>query len=384
MTKSRLITLAIILLLILSKAIWVGVNMSDIGSFESEKQELLQRRNYLIEKIMVAPDDLLNEMPHAVGPQFQGEWALYSCSMLSAALVNMSNIYRDTKNDAIPVIDSLIKIVLSEQIRSYDTERWSEDPLETLDGDLSHISYLSHLAWMISGYKQVDGDAKYDPLYKSLCETMNRRILQSPTLNLQTYPGEYIYLPDMLVAIVALANYSKQNNGEYNETVNKWLTNIQKNWIDKKTGIVMSFIPDGEDWVGIRPIQGSYSALSCYYLTFVDKEFAYEQYLLLKEHFLKNWPITGFKEYWNRSKWLGFDIDAGPIIANLSPTGTAFGLGSITYFKDFELRKRFLKTAELAGSTVTVNDKTHYLLANIALVGEAITLAMRTAVEWDF
>ena len=84
----------------------------------------------------------------------------------------------------------------------------------------------------------------------------------------------------------------------------------------------------------------------------------------------------------SRNCWLGMDIDAGPILFNLSPTGTAFGIGSMTYFEDFELRKKFLKTAELAGFTVTKGDKKHYLLADVALVGEAITLAMRTAVKW--
>jgi hypothetical protein len=41
-----------------------------------------------------------------------------------------------------------------------------------------------------------------------------------------------------------------------------------------------------------------------------------------------------------------------------------------------------LKTAELAGFSISKNDQKHYLLANIALVGEAITLAMKTATEW--
>ena len=37
-----------------------------------------------------------------------------------------------------------------------------------------------------------------------------------------------------------------------------------------------------------------------------------------------------------------------------------------------------LKTAEIAGHTIKIGDKRHYLLANVALVGEAIMLAMRT------
>lgn len=72
------------------------------------------------------------------------------------------------------------------------------------------------------------------------------------------------------------------------------------------------------------------------------------------------------------------DIDAGPIIFNLSPSGTAFAIGCATNLGDMEFRNQLLKTAEIAGSTIRWFDKSHYLLADIALVGEAITLAMRT------
>lgn len=72
------------------------------------------------------------------------------------------------------------------------------------------------------------------------------------------------------------------------------------------------------------------------------------------------------------------DVDAGPIIFGISPSGTAFGIGCATYFDDTELRNHLLKTAEIAGHTIAWDNKRHYLLANIALVGEAITLAMST------
>ena len=154
-------------------------------------------------------------------------------------------------------------------------------------------------------------------------------------------------------------------------------------WIDSNSGLLASFIPYDDTYYSCSlPVKGSYSALNCYYLTFVDEDFARSQYEILKTQFLNTRPITGFKEYFDRNCWLGMDIDAGPILFNLSPTGTAFGLGSITYFEDFVLRKKFLKTAELAGFTVAKGNKRHYLLADMALVGEAITLAMRTAVKW--
>ena len=367
--------LTAILTLILIKAVWTWCFCSRNGTFEGEKKDILERRAYLIERVVTTPDKLLEEMPSAIGPQFQGEWALYTCSMLSAALVNISNLYPETREESVEYIDSLINIVLSPEIRQYDMERWGEDPLESLEGDNSHISYLSHLAWMICGYKYIGGERKYDSLLHSLCRTMDRRILQSENLNLETYPGEYVYIPDMLVAIVALENYSRIYNGKYSSTVSRWLDMAKSEWLDEKTGLLPAFLSDA--WLN-PPVKGSYSALSCYYLTFIDEDFAREQYDRFKETFLKRFPVAGFKEYSNRGCLIGFDIDAGPLIFNLSPSGTAFGVGSVTYFNDIKIRRKLLKTAEITGTTVSGKGKRHYLLADIALVGEAIMLAMRT------
>ena len=66
-----------------------------------EKKEIYQRQNYLLDKVVVTdPMQLIDEMPKAVGPQFQGEWALYSCSMLSASLVNTTILYKENQESA--------------------------------------------------------------------------------------------------------------------------------------------------------------------------------------------------------------------------------------------------------------------------------------------
>ena len=299
--------------------------------------------------------------------------------MLTKALANIANIYPETKEESISNIEKLIEMVQDYELKKYDYYRWGEDPLFCLESDQSHISYLSHLAWMIGNYKQLGGTSKYDKLHEDICEAMNRRILSSPNYNLPTYPGEPVYVPDMLVAIVALHQYAQTHNGKYSTTVKKWIEFMHTNCTDPETGIIASFIPNGSSDINF-PIKGSYSALSCYYLALIDKEFAEDQYIRLKEHFLQKSPIAGIIESPEKTIMIGFDIDAGPILFNLSPSGTAFGIGPATFFNDTTTRKALLKTAELAGSTITVKDKSHYLLANIALVGEAITLAMRTSV----
>ncbi len=378
--KGMVIRIVVIIVLLAVKAIWVSCSTSSIGSFETEKKDIIRRANYLTSKVATTPQKLLEEMPSGIGEQFQGEWAIYSCSMTCAALANIAILYPKNKELSIKFIGEIIDIALSEEIREYDRTRWGEDPMDGIYGNRSHISYYSHLAWMISRYKQIGGDGRYDGLYHSLCKAMNRRIRQSKSLNLPTYPGEYIYIPDMLVAIVALANYSSQYEGKYSTTVNMWVERAQKEWIDKETGVVASFLEVCNDSVQIvQPVKGSYSALNCYYLSLVDSEFAKEQYDCLMKNYKQEFPFAGIREYHDRTCLFGMDIDAGPVVFNLSPSGTAFAIGCATSLDDIEFRNKLLKTAEIGGSSVTWFGKSHYLLANLALVGEAIVLAMRTS-----
>lgn len=319
-------TTAVIVVFVILKWLWVTISTMGHGTLEGERTEILRRRNYLTNKLLSSPEGVLNEMPGGIGSQFQGEWAMYSCSMLSAALANISIIYPDEREKSVEQIDRLIEIVMSPELREYDAARWDEDPLESWDSKKSHMSYLSILAWMISGYKTAGGDDKYDDLYYRLCSTLNWRMKESPTLNLQTYPNEAVYVPDMLVTLVALSNFTWQCDNRYQATVKEWLDKAKKEWTDKETGILKSFL----DYNGTElsePIKGSYTALICYYLTFVDKDFAHEQYELLKKHFMQRNPFAGIREYYDRTCWLGMDIDSGPIILNLSPSGTAFAIG---------------------------------------------------------
>ena len=378
--RRMVVFITIISVLIVVKVVWVKCAISGYGSFETERKDIIRRANYLISKVATTPQKLLDEMPSVIGEQFQGEWAIYSCSMTCAALANIAILYPGNKELSIKYIGEIIDIALSEEIKEYDKMRWGEDPMDGIYGNRSHISYYSHVAWMISRYKQIGGDNKYDGLYHSLCKAMNKRICQSPIFNAPTYPGECIYIPDMLVAIVALSNYAYQYDGKYQSTVDQWIEKASSEWIDQETGLLASFLEEDNGKAQIvLPVKGSYSALNCYYLSLVAPKFAQEQYELLKKNFRQDFLITGLKEYHDRTCLFGMDIDAGPIIFNLSPSGTAFVIGAATSLEDSVFRKQLLKTAEIGGSSVSWFGSTHYLLANMALVGEAIVLAMRTS-----
>lgn len=369
------IILLFILTLILAKVIWVIYETSRQGSLVKEQTEIVRRANYLISKVATSPKQLMDAMPRQIPSQFQGEWAIYSCSMTCKALANIAVLYPQTNYKE--QISKIINIAMANEIRGYDAERWDEDPFIGLDGNVSHLSYYSHLAWMIGEYKLVYNDHQFDTLYHSLCRAMYRRISDSPILNIPTYPFEQIYIPDMLVAIVALNIYSKIYHGKYQDLVQKWINTAKREWTDQETGLLASLMSIGGT---ISPmIKGSYSALNCYYLSLIDTDFAKQQFQILKKYFKQTLPfIAGIKEYHTKKCLFGLDIDAGPIVFGLSPSGTGFAIGTATMCNDSKFRKQLLRTAEIAGCTVSYNGKSHYLLANVVLVGEAIILAMRT------
>ena len=82
--KGMAFFIVVIIALIAVKAIWVSCSINGIGSFETEKKDIIRRANYLTSKVATTPQKLLEEMPSGIGEQFQGEWAIYSCFQSSS------------------------------------------------------------------------------------------------------------------------------------------------------------------------------------------------------------------------------------------------------------------------------------------------------------
>ncbi len=77
--------------------------MHGVGTFEGERNDILRRRNYLIGKLATTPQKVMEEMPGGMDEQFQGEWAMYSCSMFAVALTNIAKIYPEQKRGIIRI-----------------------------------------------------------------------------------------------------------------------------------------------------------------------------------------------------------------------------------------------------------------------------------------
>lgn len=295
--------------------------------------------------------------------------------MLNAALANISMIWPEKKEECLTKMAKLIDIMLSDEMKRYDAVEWGEDPITSLPGNKSHVTYLSILAWSIEMYMLAGGDNRYSELLMRVCEAMNRRMLRHKELNLKSFPDKPIFLPDMLVAVAALKLYSSvYNDNKYQATVDRWLELAKEKWLHPSTGLLVPMLYGNRK----TSVRGCYTALNNYWLTFIDDDFARDQYLRMKKHLQSRNMYGGVKEYLRLCPKFKFDMDAGPIVNGISPSGTAFGIGCVTYFQDWEWRRGMLQLGELAGKTVFENNSRHYKLGEFASVGEATVLAMRT------
>ena len=366
------------LIIVLIKIPWVimmAENGEEVLSGRS-KAEIFARRSFLVDRVQVRELGL-KQMPTYLGSQFQGEWAIATYSMLTAALTNIAFKFPETRDDSLMIVDKLIERVKALELRLFDSNRWGEDPLDSLSGNNGHIGYLGHLNWMLGAHYFLGGDSRYDELFPSVTEALYRRLKASPAFCSETYPQE-IYIPDNVVVFASIANYSLMFDGKYKDLHESWVKHARNKLLDRSTGLLPFYL--NHNCEAIEGVRGSGAGWNSYYLPYIDQTFATEQFENLKQHLLQTRLITGVREYPKGVFGLG-DVDSGPVLLGFSPSGTGFAVGGAAHTNDADLLSKLLFTSEVVGSSLEWGGRRSYLLA--PLVGEAIMLAMKTANVWD-
>jgi hypothetical protein len=366
--------------LLCAKGLWVwhySVAGRDVLNGAAEN-DLLARRRWLLRNVATERFSI-KQMPAFLPPVMQQEWAIGTLSMTSAALTNLVFLYPETREESKGAVATMIERVLRDDLASYETNSWGEDALSTLDGNNGHIGYLAHLNFMLGAYRIVGGDARFDHLHRRISDALARRVLQSRHHYLETFPGQ-IFIPDNAATIASLSIAQLTLGINYQEPISAWLAQTRGCLLEPATGLIRPWIDS--DGKGVGPPRGSYAAWTIYYLNWVDRNFAQEQYWLLKTNFAVKLPfgLAALREY--PEGYHGHaDVDSGPVIFGLSTSGTGFMIAGARLSKDADYLQGLLASAEVVGGTVGARGARHYLFAPV--VGEAIVLAMKTACNWD-
>ena len=340
--------------------------------------DLLARRRWLLRNVAVESFSL-EQMPSFLAPVMRQEWAIGTLSMTSAAFANLAFLYPETREESRHAIATMIERLRRDDLASYENYWWGESALTSLSGNNGHIGYLAHLNFMLGAYRAIGGDSRYDDLHIAISDALARRVLQSRHHYLETFPGQ-IFIPDNAAAIASLSLAQLTAGADYKTAIEAWLEQTRGHLLDPATGLIRPWIDS--DGRGFGPPRGSYAAWTIYYLNWVDRGLALQQYQLLKAGFAVKLPfgLAALREY-PRGYNGPSDIDSGPVLFGLSTSGTAFIIAGARISRDAQYLQGLLATAEVVGSTVGASGARHYLFAPV--VGEAILLAMKTACTWD-
>ena len=366
-----------ILIMLLLKLVWFSAFRtagSDVLS-GADRNDLMARRRYLIAQVQTPALSQGSILPYAAG-----EWELATLSMTTAALTNMAFDYPETREESLRVIGLIIDRALSDQVKDFDARAWAEDPIDSLGGQNGHIGYLGHLNFMIGAFRLLGGGSQYDSLHQQITSAFVRRIQSRAFPYLETYPQTLIFSADNTVVIASICLFDAVAGTDHQELIRGWLGYTKRNLLDSETGLVVFFVDPRGNKAGVS--RGSANGWNSFYLPFIDRQFAKEQYLGMKRHLVDalSFGLLGLREY-RRGTAGSADIDSGPIVFGLSTSGTGFLAAGAKHEQDAQLLDGLLRTAEAAGFSFDWKNTRRYLLA--PLVGDAVMLAMRTANDWD-
>lgn len=342
-----------------------------------DRSDILARRRYLIQRVLEGGPSV-SSMHFYLPKDIQGEWAVVTHSMLSAALVNIAHDMPGTRDESLAVIEKLIARMLMPEFSEFDTRAWGEDALTTLATEAGHIGYLGHLNLTLGAYRILGGTA-YDSLHREVSLGIERKLRAVRSLNAHTFPG-LSWIPDNTAALASLGIFALAQ-GSSCDICSDWASHARNNLLDSQTGLLVFWLDSHGN--ALPQVRGSGAGWNSFYLPFIDQALAEQQFLQMKKHLVQLLPL-GFAALreWPSGQGGGFgDVDSGPVVFGLSPSGTGFAIAGARCNDDQSLLRGLLRTAELAGMSYQRLGKRRYLIA--PLVGDAILLAMRTARTWN-
>lgn len=364
--------------LVLTRLVWLTACWVSTDSLHHrEPSDLMARRAYLLERL-AKPNAAIKAMPHALPPQFRGEWALVTYSMTAMALANLAFLHPKSLPSARAALAHILREVQTPALREFDRARWhGEDPLASLSNDKGHIGYLGHLNLILAAHQALQPKQTPSPLFISVSLALRKKLQAQPTLLAQTYPGE-TFLPDNCVVVASLALFARLNPQHDQGFAHRWRKHIYTRFRDPQTGLFVFRVTRAGDVV--QHSRASGSAWNGFYLFYIDPSFAAAQFRRLKASFAtRSLGLAGLRE-WPQGKEGAGDVDSGPLILGLSPAASGFAIAGARIARDTPFLNSLLWTAEIAGFSWQWKGKRQYLLA--PLVGDAILLAMRTVTPW--
>jgi hypothetical protein len=334
-----------VIAIVMLRVVWHFVQRDDPKAVIEGRAEsdLRERRDYL--------GAHMGEAAKALAPnesQFAGEWSIVTLSMTAIAAANIGFEHSDTVPADLELVTRCAEAARRKESRAFDSARWSDDPIDAMDGPSAHIGYLGHLAMILEAHRLLGGrDAELAALETKVIAALTTKLRDAPSGLLPTYPNE-TYVADNAVVLAALAlsdvgRAAKPHAQLLKTTLSTWRATL----IDKDTGVLVfspTHVPKHVD------ARASGAALSAMMLWWVDETFAKEQSQAIAAHFDDDvFGLFGAVCEFAGCTGGSGDVDSGPLVRGASPSATGFAIALAKRGGDEKWLGRLLATAEWAG-----------------------------------
>ncbi len=312
--------------------------------------------------------------------QFNGEWLFGTYLMAGLGYGQTALEHPEWRTRHLQLMEHCIDRILTPGVRAFDRESWRNDPIDSLDEDSDHAAYLGYFNLLLSLHRLLEPKSKYSQLNDRITEALCRRIHNSRTGLLSTYPGE-TYPVDNCAVIASIGLHDRATGTNHRELLMAWEARLREKYIDPTSGLLFQAV-DSLDGSPIDAPRGSGTTLGAYLLSFSHPGLSRELHMAVKRQLFRT--CLGFgavREYpVSFSRGRG-DIDSGPVLFGIGISPTGFLVSTSRIFGDRSMFSDLYGTVDLFGAPLDGNNGLTFVTGGP--IGNAIMFAMLTAQPED-
>jgi hypothetical protein len=319
-------------------------------------------------------DDAMRRIPKQ--NRFAGEWALVTHQMTALGLAQLCLSHPELRERYVPVLSRAAQKSFLSEMRDFGTRAWhGEDALQSLSSSHGH-AYLAYSALAIGMARLFDPAfpkglaAQHD----ALIAAYERRLLESPTGLIETYPGE-AYPTDVAAVAAAIAVHQRATGKSHRRVIAHWAAQVERVQIDRESGLVIQRMGAASGRPHDAP-RGSGTGLAAYFAGFADRATAERLTAGLLQHESTFFGFGAVREYASGYHG-GGDVDSGPVILGVSVAATGFSLAPARAHKKEDFFVRLYRTTHLFGVPSSSAGQTRF--ATGGPIGNALLLAFLTS-----
>jgi hypothetical protein len=279
-------------------------------------------------------------------------WALSRVGSGRAATLSE----HDVSGTEWPMFGSVFYLWATETLQeTWEKDRppMSESPAQYARGAIEAVADPNHATWvknywggdylkhenlfyrmlLISGltsYQKLSGNPRYEALLRDQVESLASEIDESPVGLLDDYPGS-CYPVDVIAAIAAIQRADSVLGTDHTAFARRAVRAFEGARLDPECQLP-AYVVDSKTGEHLESARGVGISFMLIWAQELWPDTARQWYERYQEHFWQEgWLLAGFREFPGNgagSKWLAFDVDAGPVLAGYGTAASAFGIGA--------------------------------------------------------